>query len=148
MLTRWQQQQPSPAPARARAVAPSFCALLCPPPAPYRSRRPAPAACGTPVLTGEADATKFNSPADSLTNNFYLNVGAHVARGSKNCLPGQACVTQPQFEALALKQVTELWTEFGDLTEIWCAKNRARARELSDKATAGQARQDRTDRES
>jgi hypothetical protein len=28
-------------------------------------------------------------------------------------------VTQAQFEALALAQVEELWTKFGDLTEIW-----------------------------
>ena len=34
-------------------------------------------------------------------------------------LPGQQLVTQAQFEAIALAQVTELWTEFGELTEIW-----------------------------
>ena len=28
-------------------------------------------------------------------------------------------MTQAQYEALALDQVTELWTSFGDLTEIW-----------------------------
>jgi hypothetical protein len=55
----------------------------------------------------------------SLTNNFYLNVRGHKANGPRGCLPGQACVTQAQFEALALAQVEELWTKFGDLTEIW-----------------------------
>ena len=34
-------------------------------------------------------------------------------------LPGQANVTQAEFEALALAQVNELWTEYGDLGEIW-----------------------------
>ena len=54
----------------------------------------------------------------SLTNNFYLNVGGHHARGKAGCMPGQACVTQDQFETLALAQVQELWTEYGDLTEV------------------------------
>ena len=34
-------------------------------------------------------------------------------------LPGQHKVTQSEFEAIALAQVTELWTRFGDLNEIW-----------------------------
>jgi hypothetical protein len=34
-------------------------------------------------------------------------------------LPGQAVVDQAQYETLALAQVTELWTQFGNLTEIW-----------------------------
>jgi alpha-L-fucosidase len=54
----------------------------------------------------------------SLTNNFYLNVGNHVAKKGP-ALPGQQLVTQDQFETIALAQVTELWTEFGNLTEIW-----------------------------
>ena len=56
----------------------------------------------------------------SLTNNFYLNVHTHVAQPGP-ALPGQQLVTQAEFEAIALAQVTELWTEFGNLTEIWCA---------------------------
>lgn len=55
----------------------------------------------------------------SLTNNFYLNVAHHNAAGARGCLSGQACISQEQFEALALAQVKELWTRFGDLTEIW-----------------------------
>jgi alpha-L-fucosidase len=54
----------------------------------------------------------------SLTNNFYLNVGSHQARPGP-ALPGQQLVSQAEFEAIALEQVTELWTEFGNLTEIW-----------------------------
>ena len=54
----------------------------------------------------------------SLTNNFYLNVHSHYVSNS-TLLPGQQRVTQQQFEAIALAQVTELWTQFGSLTEIW-----------------------------
>jgi L-serine deaminase len=32
---------------------------------------------------------------------------------------GQAPLSQAEYEALALAQVTELWTQFGNLTEIW-----------------------------
>ena len=54
----------------------------------------------------------------SLTNNFYLNVFGHYVRNS-TLLPGQVLVTQAEFEAIALASVTELWTDFGNLTEIW-----------------------------
>ena len=55
----------------------------------------------------------------SLTNNFFLNVFGHSARGNSSALPGQFPVSQPEFEALAFASVTELWTRFGNLTEIW-----------------------------
>ena len=55
---------------------------------------------------------------DSLTNNMYLNVYSHYVKQGA-LLPGQQKVTQQQFEAIALAQVTELWTRFGSLNEIW-----------------------------
>ena len=55
----------------------------------------------------------------SLTNNFFLNVGGHSARGAQGALPGMVPVTQAQFESIAVQQVTELWENFGKLTEIW-----------------------------
>ena len=55
----------------------------------------------------------------SLTNNFFLNARDHVVQPASSLLPGQANVTQQQFEDIALAQVTELWTDFGNLTEIW-----------------------------
>ena len=55
----------------------------------------------------------------SLTNNFYLNVGGHQAHKLKQALPGQVDVSQDQFESIALSHVTELWTKFGTLGEIW-----------------------------
>ena len=45
----------------------------------------------------------------SLTNNMYLNVQGHYVKDGP-LLPGQQNVTQAQFEAIALAQVTELWT--------------------------------------
>ena len=51
-------------------------------------------------------------------NNFYLNVRGHYVHNG-TLLPGQQKLTQAEFEALALAQVTELWTRFGALNEIW-----------------------------
>jgi hypothetical protein len=36
-----------------------------------------------------------------------------------HCLPGMYEVTQEQFEAICLAQVTELWSQYGNLSEIW-----------------------------
>ena len=54
----------------------------------------------------------------SLTNNFYLNVLRHYVSKTPP-LPGQIKVTQAQFERIALAQVTELWSNYGNLSEIW-----------------------------
>ena len=48
-----------------------------------------------------------------------MNEFGHVVRPPNTLLPGQANVTQAQYEDIALAQVTELWTHFGSLTEIW-----------------------------
>jgi len=56
--------------------------------------------------------------ACSLTNNFFLNVHSHYVQNT-TLLPGQQKVTQAQFEALALEQVSELWSRYGSLNEIW-----------------------------
>jgi alpha-L-fucosidase len=55
----------------------------------------------------------------SLTNNFFLNVLGHSVRPPSTLLPGQANVTQDEFEALAIAQMQEIWTAFGPLTEVW-----------------------------
>lgn len=55
----------------------------------------------------------------SLTNNFYLNERGFVVQPPSTLLPRQANVTQEQFEAIAIASITELWTQFGDLREIW-----------------------------
>ena len=55
----------------------------------------------------------------SLARNFYLNVNKHYVNGSKSLLPGQQNVTQAQFESIAIGHLKELWSTFGNLTEIW-----------------------------
>ena len=40
-------------------------------------------------------------------------------RPASTLLPGQALVSQQQYEDIAIAQMTELWTKFGNLTEIW-----------------------------
>lgn len=54
----------------------------------------------------------------SLKNNFYLNVQGHNVKPGPT-LPGQMPVSQAEFESIALAQVTELWTNYGQLGEIW-----------------------------
>ena len=36
-----------------------------------------------------------------------------------NPLPGMATVTQSEFEAIAFAHLRELWSGYGNLTEIW-----------------------------
>ena len=55
----------------------------------------------------------------SLTNNFYLNALGHSVRPASTLLPGQASVTQAQYEDLSISLMTEIWTKFGPLQEIW-----------------------------
>ncbi len=54
----------------------------------------------------------------SLTNNFYLNVLGHNVQPGSTLLPGQANVTQAQFEDIAIAHMTELWNNFGAYTEM------------------------------
>ena len=54
----------------------------------------------------------------SLTDNFFLNVADHAAHASSSPLPGQVDVNQAEFERIALAQVTELWSNYGQLGEI------------------------------
>lgn len=54
----------------------------------------------------------------SLTNNFYLNVLHHYVQNT-TLLPGQVSVTQSEFEDIAFYSVKELWSRYGNLTEIW-----------------------------
>ena len=56
--------------------------------------------------------------ADSLTDNFYLNVQHHTAGFQNKTLAGQINVSQAEFEKIALGQVTELWSNYGNLSEI------------------------------
>ena len=55
----------------------------------------------------------------SLSNNFYLNVYHHAAHASANVLPGQHNVSLSEFESISLQHLKELWSNYGNLTEIW-----------------------------
>lgn len=54
----------------------------------------------------------------STGNNFFLNTYNFQVQAGP-LLPGQGNVTQAQYESIVLQQVTELWTQYGNLTEIW-----------------------------
>lgn len=56
----------------------------------------------------------------SIMKSFYL---CHSFSGTNSCtktvLPGQHNFTADEYTAVVKQQVTELWTEYGNLTEIW-----------------------------
>jgi len=54
----------------------------------------------------------------SLNQNFKLNVAGGKVQNTA-LLPGQIKVTQDQYNKIALAQMKELWTKFGNLFEIW-----------------------------
>ena len=53
----------------------------------------------------------------SVVSNQMCNVCNGVVQ--PNAGPGQMKVTQQEYDSLALAQVTELWTNFGPLEEVW-----------------------------
>mmetsp|Transcript_30038 Transcript_30038/g.44514 ORF Transcript_30038/g.44514 Transcript_30038/m.44514 type:complete len:469 (+) Transcript_30038:78-1484(+) len=55
----------------------------------------------------------------SLKDSFYLNAIGDAVKPPSTLLPGQVNVTQDQFEDISVAAVTELWSRYGDLAEIW-----------------------------
>ena len=55
----------------------------------------------------------------SLKDSYYLNALADNVRDPSTLIPGQINVTQDQFEDISIAAVTELWTQFGEINEIW-----------------------------
>ena len=55
----------------------------------------------------------------SRKDNLYLNAAAGGKVRPGALLPGQERVSQPEFEALELAQLTELWSNYGELSETW-----------------------------
>ena len=86
---------------------------------PYRYNVPA----SMPIAKMFAEATEAAGIGHgyylSLTNNFYCNELDHVVQPPSTLLPGMANVTQAEYEDMVLSLITELWTDFGNLTEIW-----------------------------
>ena len=54
----------------------------------------------------------------SLNQNYYLNVGGGRVLNT-SLVPGQANVSQNTYARIVLAQMRELWTNYGDLAEIW-----------------------------
>lgn len=54
----------------------------------------------------------------SLNENYYLNVGLGAVRNT-SLYPGQAKVSQELYGKIVLAQMRELWSNYGDLSEIW-----------------------------
>ena len=55
----------------------------------------------------------------SLKDSFYLNANRDNVKSWKTLLPDQINVTQEQFEDISVAAVTELWSKYGNLAEIW-----------------------------
>ena len=54
----------------------------------------------------------------SLNQNFYLNVAGGLVLNT-SLVPGQAEVTQELYGLIVLAQMKELWSNYGELSEIW-----------------------------
>ena len=50
-------------------------------------------------------------------NNAFLNVVNGVVQGNPG--PGQANITQEQYVQILLAQLTQIWTDYGELAEVW-----------------------------
>ena len=54
----------------------------------------------------------------SLNQNYYLNAGHGLVQNS-SLVPGQAKVSQKLYGKIVLAQMRELWTNYGNLSELW-----------------------------
>jgi len=52
-----------------------------------------------------------------VNNNYFLSIRAGEAVPAT--APGQVAVTEAQYFALVLAQLRELWSDYGELTELW-----------------------------
>jgi alpha-L-fucosidase len=55
----------------------------------------------------------------SLTNSYFMNVASFVVQPPSTLLPGMANITQEDYYRIAIESLRELWSSFGNLTEIW-----------------------------
>ena len=55
----------------------------------------------------------------SLNHNYYLNVASSKIGANSRIVPGQQNVSQSQYEAIARAQMTELYSNYGELFECW-----------------------------
>ena len=55
----------------------------------------------------------------SLNQNYYLNVGHGMVIPNDTLVPGQAKVSQELYGKIALAQMRELWSNYGEISELW-----------------------------
>ena len=55
----------------------------------------------------------------SLKDSYYLNAINDNVKDPTTLLPGMINATQDQFEDVSVAAITELWTQYGALNEIW-----------------------------
>ena len=55
----------------------------------------------------------------ALNENFYLNVGHGKVMNVSTLYPGQINITQDLYNKIVLAQMRELWSNYGDLSELW-----------------------------
>ena len=55
----------------------------------------------------------------SLKDSYYLNAIHDNVRPPATLIKGQVNVTQEEFESISVAAVTELWSKYGELAEIW-----------------------------
>ena len=55
----------------------------------------------------------------SLKDSFYQNAIQDNVKEPSTLIAGQVNVSQDEFEDISIAAITELWTQFGDLHEIW-----------------------------
>ena len=51
-------------------------------------------------------------------NNAFLNVQKGMV-GPPTGIPGQAVITQDEYETILLTNLRQLWTDYGELAEVW-----------------------------
>jgi len=52
-------------------------------------------------------------------NNAFLNVQGGVVGTPASLVPGQANITQDQYTQILLAQLRQVWTDYGELAEVW-----------------------------
>ena len=55
----------------------------------------------------------------SVVSNEYLNVEQGKVRNASTLAQGQVSITQDEYNDIVVQQLTELWSNYGDLAEIW-----------------------------
>lgn len=55
----------------------------------------------------------------SVVSNEFLNVYNGLVRNSNTLSAGQVNITQEEYTSIVIQQLSELWSNYGQLAEIW-----------------------------